>query len=106
MNVEQMPGHDTMRICHKCKKELHIQNKVGRKDTCPSCGADLRVCRNCRFYDPGAYNQCHETQAERVVDKDRSNFCDYFVFRDSVPGIGRDEKKQDAKTKLEHLFKK
>jgi predicted RNA-binding Zn-ribbon protein involved in translation (DUF1610 family) len=101
-----MRGHDTMRICHRCKNELDVRDKVGRKEACPSCGSDLRVCLNCRFYDPGAYNQCHETQAERVVDKDRSNFCDYFVFNDAASGTGRGETTTDAKAKLENLFKK
>lgn len=95
-----------MKICHRCKNELDVGDKVGRKEACPSCGSDLRVCLNCRFNDPGAYNQCRETQAERVIDKDRSNFCDYFIFRDSVSGAGSGEKTKDARAKLEELFKK
>ncbi|MBE9546967.1 MAG: hypothetical protein IMF10_05685 [Proteobacteria bacterium] len=94
-----------MKTCHHCKKELDIDRKVGRRDTCPFCDADLHVCLNCRFRDPGAYNQCRETQAERVIDKERSNFCDYFDFRDAAPGESREEKRQRAKEKLETLFK-
>lgn len=77
---------------------------VGRKETCPFCGADLRCCLNCRFYDERIYNQCRETQAERVLDKDRSNFCDYFVFRDVDAGQAP-EAKQSARDKLASLFK-
>lgn len=95
-----------MKICSKCKKELDITGTVGRRGTCPYCGADLRVCLNCRFYDPGAYNQCHEPQAERVVDKDRSNFCEYFVFKDTSVGDAAQGRTSDAKSKLDSLFKK
>ena len=43
--------------------------RVGRRDACLGCGADLHCCRNCRFHDPAAHNQCREPQAERQVDK-------------------------------------
>ena len=33
---------------------------------------------NCRFYDSSAYNDCSEPAADRVVEKDKANFCDYF----------------------------
>jgi len=94
-----------MRVCHKCGKEIDRDAAVGRRDTCPSCGSDLHVCRNCRFYDPGSYNDCREPQAERVVEKDRSNFCDYFQFADSGGGAMK-EKTADPRGKLEELFKK
>ena len=95
-----------MKICSRCGCELDLPGAVGRRETCPRCGADLRVCFNCRFYDTGAYNQCHEPQAERVVDKDRNNFCEYFVFRDATAVRITGNKASDAKSKLESLFKK
>jgi len=94
-----------MKVCHRCKKELEVGNRVGRKETCPFCGTDLRVCLNCRFYDVSAYNQCREPQAERVVDKDRSNFCEYFVFGEAGKQRGREGKTPDAKATLEAFFK-
>ncbi len=95
-----------MKICHACKKEIAIERKVGRSETCPSCGADLHVCLNCRFYSLGAYNDCTEPQAERVVDKRRSNFCDYFIFVDDAGRRGQAAKKDDSRSRLEELFKK
>ena len=42
--------------------------------------------------------------AERVVEKDRNNFCDYFVLKGTkVSQFGR---KAVAKQALEDLFKK
>ncbi len=64
--------------CVACGNELVLPARVGRRDTCPGCGAELRSCRQCSFYDPSSYNACREPQADRVLDKERANFCDYF----------------------------
>lgn len=93
-----------MNVCHKCRKEIADDFFVGRQSQCPSCGADLHCCLNCFFYEPGAYNDCREPQAERVLDKDRSNFCDFFSFKGGAKSSG--PAASDAKDKLENLFKK
>jgi hypothetical protein len=95
-----------MNICFCCGKEVAIDATVSRKDICPFCRADLRCCRNCRFYDPSAYNQCREPQAERVIEKNRSNFCDFFLFRDSAAGAPPRDGGEKAREKLDALFKK
>ncbi|MBI5503382.1 MAG: hypothetical protein HY899_01165 [Deltaproteobacteria bacterium] len=64
--------------CATCGAVAVFDGVVGRGARCQSCGADLRCCNNCRFYDASAYNECGEPVAERVVEKDRANFCDYF----------------------------
>jgi len=95
-----------MKRCHSCTKEIDVGRTVGRREDCPFCGSDLHVCLNCRFYDPGSYNDCREPQADRVVDKGRSNFCDYFEFRDSAsPEEGKGET-ESPHEKLEDLFKR
>jgi hypothetical protein len=91
--------------CHKCLKDLEIKTPVGRKDICPSCGSDLRCCLHCGFHAPGTYNECKEPQAERVVEKERSNFCDYFVFRDAASGHPGKYAGDSAKATLASLFK-
>jgi hypothetical protein len=93
-----------MKICHKCRKEIAQDLFIGRQSQCPSCGADLHCCLNCSFYDEGSYNDCREPQAERVLDKSRSNFCDFFSFKQTKkPSVTVDS---DAKDNLEALFKK
>ncbi len=77
---------------------------VGRQAQCPFCGADLHCCMNCSFYDHGAYNDCRESQAERVLDKVRSNFCDFFSFKEKGKSPATSAIK--PKDKLEALFKK
>jgi hypothetical protein len=93
-----------MNICHKCKKEIAPDFFIGRQAQCPSCGADLHCCLNCSFYDVGSYNDCREPQAERVLDKTRSNFCDFFKFKQTTNSHG--DANSGTKDKLEGLFKK
>lgn len=92
-----------MKICHQCRKEIVDDILVGRQAQCPFCGADLHCCLNCSFYDAGIYNDCRESQAERVLDKIRSNFCDFFRFRQTTNSSGKGN--IDIKDKLEGLFK-
>jgi len=96
-----------MNSCFSCGKDTGIIEKPGRRDTCPSCGSDLRVCLNCRFYDMAAYNECREPAAERVVEKDKANFCDYFSFESGASGkdADMDMDKDEAKKKLDDLFR-
>ena len=71
-------------ICWKCRKEISIEKPV-RGDECPLCHADLHACRGCDFYESGAHNDCRESSAEFVGDKERSNFCDYFRVKKDCP---------------------
>ena len=92
--------------CFKCGKQIDAPQRVLTRDTCPNCDADLHCCRNCRFYDPGKHNECAETQAEWVRDKEASNYCDYFqpnpVLLAKGPGSG---KQDDARNSFDSLFK-
>ncbi len=92
--------------CFACETtiELATGERIGFRETCDRCGADLHVCRNCRHHDPSAYNECRESSAERVSDRERANRCDYFE-----PGEGRgggDGGRSKALGDLESLFKK
>ena len=92
--------------CHKCSAEVDIANasSVGRREECSKCSSDLHACLNCKFYDQSAYNECREPQAERVVDKDRANFCDYFTYAQDRQAGGSSEA-DSAKAALDDLFK-
>jgi hypothetical protein len=90
--------------CSFCDKEIEVNGTVIRSDTCPHCGRDLRCCVQCKFYDPGSYNECKEVSAERVVDKERANFCDYFIIKGARKNVSGREAM--AKQALENLFKK
>lgn len=62
----------------------------------------MKVCLNCAFYDAASYNECREPSAERVIVKDRANFCEFFEFRH---GKGESSLKGDPFKKLKGLFK-
>ncbi len=92
--------------CFACGKLLGLsRGNVGREETCLNCGADVRVCFNCRHYDASSYNECAEPMAERVVAKDRRNFCDYFSLA-GAGGKGTVDPREDARKKLDALFKR
>ncbi len=94
--------------CWKCGQQLQLLTgeKVGRRESCEKCDADLHVCRNCRHFDPTSHNECRENQAEWVRFKDKNNYCDYFS---PVAVVGRPAGRQDpaadARKKLDDLFK-
>jgi hypothetical protein len=76
---------------------------VSRREECAKCRADVRVCKNCRFYDAKVYNECRETSADVVREKDRANLCDYFQPRGLGGGV---DAKKDLMAAAEALFKK
>ncbi len=67
--------------CWRCGAFIEISGarRVSRTEECPTCRGDLHCCKNCRFHDPQYHNECREAQAERVTDRERANFCDYFL---------------------------
>jgi len=91
--------------CFSCQKTVEVLDRVGRQEDCPHCGTPLHCCRNCQFYDPSAYNECHEPVADRVLKKEAANFCDYYKWSGGLKKAGLDEA-GEAKKKLEGLFKK
>ncbi len=91
--------------CYHCNKTIPILGafKVTRTEECPYCSTSLHCCRMCTFYDPKVYNECRETNADRLVDKEKANFCDYFNLSDgSQAGPSADDLKDLAAS----LFKK
>ena len=95
-----------MRSCHACGRGVEGDERVGRSDFCPHCRADLRCCRNCRFFDEYAQNKCRESSAEWVSDREKNNYCEYFSSRDSAEEGRRAMEQKDARAKLDDLFKK
>ena len=91
--------------CWNCARKIEVVagDRIGFRDDCPACGRALHACRNCGFYDPAYNNSCREPMAERVVDKERFNFCEYFKPGDAAV---KSPARTGAQDKLEALFKK
>ncbi len=95
--------------CWKCGNELDfvvkVGVKVGRQDTCIHCRADLHCCKNCELHDPNIHNECRETHAPFIRDREEANFCSHFNFVDSDTAPVKDNAEAEAKSKLEDMFK-
>ncbi len=105
-----MSSRQILVFCFDCGQKLSFAERVGFRAECDRCGADVHVCKNCRFYDPKVYNECRETSADVVKEKDRANYCEFFEAADQTrSGTGLDrsaQSKEDLRAQAEALFKK
>ncbi|MCL2806226.1 MAG: hypothetical protein FWD26_09835 [Treponema sp.] len=94
-------------MCWYCGSPITQEAPIGRSHVCASCGKDLRVCKNCRFFLPGSRGDCRETSAEPQADKERANFCDWFSLDVKQKGgqSSEKEKADAAKAAFNNLFK-
>ncbi len=67
-------------MCYKCLKMLSFLSPISRSEVCPHCGADVRCCKNCKHYSLGQHYDCKEHVQEFVADKEKANFCDWFML--------------------------
>ena len=90
--------------CYKCNQELSLSSSenIGRSEECPKCYSNIRSCRMCHFYDTTAYNECREPTADRILEKEKSNFCDHYRLGD---GDTYKDEKNDLLSKANSLFK-
>jgi hypothetical protein len=93
--------------CGACGEEIALApgERVGFRDECPRCGGDLHACCNCAHCDSASYNECRESSAERILDKERANRCDYFAPGSGAVGEGATGRAA-ALADLEKLFRK
>lgn len=89
-------------ICFSCQKVSEVGDRVSYREEC-SCGADLHSCKCCSFYDPKVYNECRETSADVVREKEKSNYCDFFQPNEQT--LARSSR-EDLLAAAEALFKK
>ncbi|MBT4791988.1 MAG: hypothetical protein HON90_10485 [Halobacteriovoraceae bacterium] len=91
-------------ICYHCKEEIKLENtaSISRSEECEQCAANIRNCFMCNFYDKNSYNECREPTADRIVDKEKANFCDFY----KVNQRGKyNSEKEIALNAAEALFK-
>jgi hypothetical protein len=92
-------------VCWKCGASLAAEPlPLARVSECPSCSADLHVCRLCEFYDTAVANSCREPVADEVHNKERANFCDYFQPRPDAWTAPDTQLAQAAWNALDTLF--
>lgn len=91
-------------VCWRCGATLAaLSLPLSRSDECRACRAELHACRMCRFYDTSKAKSCAEPVALEVHDKERANYCDYFV---AAPGRFQppDPAADQARSALDALF--
>ena len=91
--------------CHACGSEMKFEGKISRTEECSNCGADVHSCLNCLNYDRSAHNQCREPLSEWVSDRERANFCDYFI-PNKLTASGNKSATGDTRSAFDDLFKK
>lgn len=97
-----------MARCALCSKEIEVPKEILRKDTCPQCGGDLRICLNCKFHNPSSHNKCLEPKAEFQRFRDKATFCDYFTFGAKTSSLTKPTSahSEAVKKQFDDLFKK
>ncbi|MFC1350463.1 MAG: hypothetical protein G8D60_14015 [gamma proteobacterium symbiont of Phacoides pectinatus] len=88
--------------CWNCGAGLGAHD-YGRETNCLGCAKPTRVCRNCRWYDPAATDQCREPTAEPVMHKERPTYCEHFEPTDD-PAQGAGDASDTLRQAAEDLF--
>ena len=83
-------------MCYYCGKPF--DDAITRSALCSSCKKEIRVCFNCKNYKKDAHWDCLEDIPEQVTDKDRANFCDFFVYS---PKVDKAKQEKNLKAKIE-----
>ena len=91
--------------CYRCGESLAaLSLPISRRDQCPQCSADIHVCKMCQHFDANVPRQCREDGAEDVTEKERPNFCDWFVPDENAFNPDRKTEADAAQAALHALF--
>ncbi len=97
-------GDEVKGRCWHCGTGL-TRVDYGRESVCPRCDKPTHCCRNCRHFAPGRPNECMEPQVERVIDKTRSNFCEWFEPANDAQAADTGTGPDALRTAAESLFR-
>src|SRR5688572_11170109 len=76
----QMTAFQEVVRCAMCGAQSQVAvGGVTIDSTCGSCKSDLRTCKNCKFFDPGARFQCRTSIVEPVRNKTARTSCPQFT---------------------------
>ena len=96
-------SHDI--VCYRCGESLAaLSLPLSRRDQCPGCSADLHICKMCVHFDKHVPRQCREDGAEDVKEKERPNFCDWFIPNENAFDADRKSESDAALSALDALF--
>ena len=96
--------HDEL-VCWRCGESLaDLPLPLARLAECLSCHTELHVCRMCKYYDTSVAKSCREPVADEVSNKERANFCGWFMPRHGAYTRGNERRTADAQGTLDALF--
>jgi len=87
--------------CFKCKTKQNLDHKVVFRAVCETCGSDLHVCKNCKYYYPTKPNNCLIPNTDPISDAEKFNFCEDFF----PSNYCLEEKKTSKEDVAKRLFK-
>ena len=91
--------------CWKCGKELkNLLLPFSRYEECINCNADLHACIACKNFSLSVSNGCNEERADLLVEKEKSNFCEYFSANTAAYQKQNNTEATAARAKLAELF--
>ena len=107
----RMPGFQELLRCAMCGAVVPLTVEISLESQCPKCHADLRSCKNCRYFDTGAQFECTQPVSARIMKKDVRTDCQYFIARTSIERETRDAgggsaRPSSARSAFDDLFKK
>lgn len=107
----RMPGLREAVRCAMCGAVIRTDiDEIAFASNCDSCGAALRCCKNCVYFDPASRFECTQPIPERISPKDKRNSCQFFQIRTTVEKIITSSQSRqaprDARQAFEDLFKK
>jgi hypothetical protein len=92
-------------VCWRCGASLKDTPKpLVRLAQCKACGADLHVCRLCKFYNPNHFEKCDHELAEPAREVDVANFCHYFRPKSDAYNPQEKSRADEAMAQLKALF--
>lgn len=91
--------------CWKCGADLKsVPRPFSRFAECPRCRVELHVCRMCRHYDRRYIGECSHDFADKVLVKDKANFCGHFRPSPHAFEGADDPEREKARQRLSSLF--
>lgn len=88
--------------CYKCNTELQLDqaSNISRSEECSKCYSNIRSCMMCTFYSTSSYNECKEPTADRILEKEKANFCDHYKLGFGHAPAGKVEENLSAANAL------
>jgi hypothetical protein len=92
-------------VCWNCGEDLaDVPLPISRQASCPKCFNELHCCRLCQHYDAIASTTCLEDRADTPLQKENSNFCEFFIPQQDAFKRPTAARRNSARSDLDAIF--